>query len=152
FWLEVGRTWQQSFGDFDRAETAFQEARRLTPNASETWNALATLIEGRHGWDDLVRLYQQWLAQSPSLEQPPLRVKLHFLLFYKLRRFQEALDILKPILERQPDDHPTLLLINRTLGVLKMWPELADNLSHLAEISTDPALVRSYLLQRAELS
>ena len=151
FYLRDGRHSLHNLGDATYAIDVLNKASAMNAQNHEVLELLTEAYTETKDWQNLADTYQTRIELTEQDEQYGLRIKLFFLLFYKLNRTEDAIEALKPILGTRPNDHQTLLLINKALYRIQRWHELASNLAHLAKITSDSTLVKAYLLQRAEI-
>jgi tetratricopeptide (TPR) repeat protein len=130
-------------GDRELARTAYQAALELDPGFVEVWLAAGRLAEERGEAREAEAAYRAALARLPSFVEAALA--LAGLLVGDAARAGEALDVLVPLLERDPYDMEALTLLARVLLELGRPTDAATAALRVARFRPDDPEAHYYL-------
>jgi tetratricopeptide (TPR) repeat protein len=137
--FEWARAEEQDFGDRAAAIAVYERLLAVDPEQVEAWTELARL---RAAAGDPDAAFQALVALSERSD-PEARAAIELgkagLLANELGRPAEALELVRPVLGRNPSDITALGIVHRMLAFPETRAEAANLLEWVAEGSEDPA-------------
>ncbi|MCC7385712.1 MAG: tetratricopeptide repeat protein [Deltaproteobacteria bacterium] len=146
--FHLGGVLEDRLGRVDEAIPVFEEAVRLLPNYKPAMQALGRLYERTNRWRELGALYQMELEgdDEPNSRSAKL-YKLAELCETRLEREEDAVNLLKELLEIQPSYGPALKSLERLCRKLELWSDLIGLYEREVDL-TDDIDQRIFLLAR----
>ncbi len=153
--LQAGRIYLERMGDADKAENAFNYARKQAPTELSTWRTLEQLYEKRGAWDRVEALLYDAVIEDAAKLEPAHRVALAArasqLCTEKLDDVDRATEYLEAGLALDPDS-ALLLRLRARLNARSNDPS-TSLMTHtaLAEKVSHVGLTTAHLHEAAEL-
>lgn len=135
---EAARVFEEKLGDTERAIALYQEILEQEPSDADAGARLRAAFEKLGRFQDLVRLLQRQIeiAESPG-DRAALRIVVARTQFERFKATQDAIDVLRAILDEDGGHEEAILLLSRILEESGQDAELAELLNSQIDRARD---------------
>lgn len=139
--------------DVRLAKEYFQKSLHALPNYIPSFRALERVYKEEENWVELVELYEFILDKIENKKKKvPYLVKLAEIYEEKLKDNLSAIEILKQILDIEPDNFTAIYGLNRLYEREERWSQLIEILQHEIEFTKDIDKIPILMYQCGEVA
>ncbi len=150
---QLAQIQRDKLGDDSAALASYRNALVCDPSDADVMNAIEEIAEKIERWDDLAQAYAKAIeVASDDTDKIALMAKLAKLDAQKLGRNDEAVDVLKKILELDAENIDALRLLESIYAAENKSAELLEIRSTLALLTFEPDAQKALLFQCADLA
>ncbi|MGF1581670.1 MAG: tetratricopeptide repeat protein [Gemmataceae bacterium] len=120
------------------AEACCREALRLAPHEADAYNNLGSILQKQGRWTEALSVFEHALSLSPNNVDPRAQVSRASVL-WNLRRYSEAEQIYRNVLNTQPDYADAVLGLGSTVFELNRPEEAVRHFDHAIRLSPQHA-------------
>jgi tetratricopeptide (TPR) repeat protein len=135
----IGRLYEESLADTDRAVAAYRRVLERFPGYVPTHRALGRLFDRLGRWEDLIAIYERQIALGPTgPDVAGLCWRIGRLQESRTGVAEEAIRSYRRALQARPDHRPALAGLGRLHVARGEWRELAGVQEELAKLARSP--------------
>ena len=121
-----------------QAIESLQRILELDPDSAPALDGLERLQEEQEAWPELLEVLERKVALAPSgADKVALLAKSGTILEEQLEHSERAIEAYRSLLELDPTNLPTLLALDRLLGVTEDWVGQMEILERRAELASE---------------
>ncbi len=136
--FDLGEMYGDRLGDTETAQDLYHQVLEAEPDSARALEELEALYARTEQWHELLSVYQRQLELAERDEEAEqLQFRIAVLHERLLDDPEEAIAVLKGVLDDQPENVRAVRMLNRLYRGQEMWHELADNIDGELELVED---------------
>lgn len=134
----LGEVYAERLDEPERAEQYFRDLLDIEPDSLEALEALETVYTRTEQWRQLQEVFERQVEEVDDAERAiAIRFREAAMLEELLEVPNEAIDVLREVLEDDPDNLRAVRALNRIFEENERWEDLAEQVRHELELVED---------------